>query len=320
MKQAILAGAMLLAATGGTLAQDREAIHIGAPNWFAGELVAALLTRIIEDRFGVPTVTVPGTNAELFDGITTPGGGVDIHTDIWLPNHAGWVDPALEAGEIRLSSAVYEGVDALCVPRYVSEQYGINSVDDLIGPNGRDIFDVNGDGRGDIWIGAEGWGSTEVMQVKMRDYGLEAHLDPMLLPEGDFQTILFERQASRLPVAFYCYQPHVWFALDYITVLEEEPYDPARYVKISSADSDTWLEESRIETGDIIKDVQVGYATRLETIHPEVAGFLSRFGLSGEELTELIFLIQVKEIGMEFVVDDWVAMNRARIDAWLAGG
>jgi len=315
-----LLGLAVVLAAPAAVAQQRQTINVGQPNWFAGELVGEILARVIEERFDIPTQTVPGTNGEIFEGMTQPDGGVDIHADIWMPNHAGWVGPALQADQIALSGNAYEGVDALCVPRYVSEEYGINTVADLIGSNGRDIFDVNGDGRGDIWIGAEGWGSTEVMQVKMRDYGLEEFLDPLLISEGDFQEVLFARQASRQPVAFYCYQPHVWFALDYITVLEEAPYDPASYVKIASAESENWLEESRISTGDIIKDVQIGYATRLRDTHPEVVGFLSSFGLSGDELTELIFLIQVKDIGMEYVVDDWIALNSARIDQWVSGG
>lgn len=318
MRHLTLGLAALLATASAVSAQDRETINVGLPNWFAGEVVGTLLATIIEDRFGVPTEMIAGTNAEIFEQMAAPDGNIDIHSDVWMPNHAGWIDPAQADGTIALSQNAYEGVDALCVPRYVSQEYGINTVEDLIGPNGREIFDVNGDGRGDIWIGAEGWGSTEVMQVKMRDYGLETYLDPLLISEGDFQEILFERQANREPVAFYCYQPHVWFALDYITVLEEAPYDPADYVKVSSADSANWLAESRIETGDIIKDVQVGYSTRLEDSHPDVARFLSSFGLSGEELTELIFLIQVKGIGIEYVVDDWIALNAERIDAWTA--
>lgn len=310
--------AWVLATTSIAHAQQRENIVVGQPNWFAGELVGSILATIIEDRFGIPTQVVAGTNGEIFDEMVAPNGAIDIHPDVWLPNQGGWVYPALQAGTIALSSNSYEGVDALCVPQYVSDEYGINTVADLVGPNGREIFDVTGDGRGDVWIGAQGWGSTEVMQVKMRDYGLQEYLDPLLLSEGDFQDILFERQANRQPIAFYCYQPHVWFALDYITVLEEAPYDPANYIKVSSAESDNWLAESRVETGDIIKDVQLGYATRLQNSHPEIVNFLSEFGLSGDELTELIFLIQVKDIGINYVVDDWIAMNSERIDDWIA--
>ncbi|WP_316013334.1 glycine betaine ABC transporter substrate-binding protein [Roseobacter sp. HKCCA0434] len=313
----VLVGVIASFAPGLVHAQD--VIRVGQPNWFAGELIGQMLSTIMEERLGVETELVSGTNPELFAGIAAGDGSVDIHSDIWMPNHAGWVEPMLESGDIVLSEARYDGVDALCVPRYVSDEYDINTVQDLISERGREIFDLDDDGRGEIWIGAEGWGSTEVMQVKMRDYGLDQHLDGMLMGEGEFQDILFDRQASREPVAFYCYQPHVWFALDYITVLEEPPHDPANYIKVSSADSDTWLEDSRIETADLIKDVQVGFSSRLRDSHPQVATLLSNFGLSGEELTELIFLVQVKEIGMDFVVDDWVALNGDRIDAWLSG-
>lgn len=301
-----------------TSASAQEAVRIGQPNWFAGELIANILSRVIEQEFGVETVLVPGGNAEIFSAMAAADGEIDIHSDTWMPNHAAWVDPAIEQGAIALSQANYDGVDALCVPRYVSEEFGINSVADLISERGREIFDVNADGRGDIWIGADGWGSTRVMQVKMRDYGLQDHLDGILMPEGDFQNILFERMAAREPIAFYCYQPHFWFAYDYITVLEEPAYDPTRWSLVSPDDSADWLADSEILTGDEIKDVQISYSTRLEQSHPEVAQFLSVFGVSGEAMTELIFLAQVKEIGLEFVVDDWLAANEALIATWRA--
>ncbi|WP_162844872.1 glycine betaine ABC transporter substrate-binding protein [Pontivivens insulae] len=308
----------LLSATSAS-AQSPDPIRIGQPNWFAGELIAKILANVIEAEFDVAVELVPGSNPELFGGMVADTPTVDIHTDTWMPNHASWVNPAVAAGTMALSQSAYPGVDAMCVPQYVSEQYDIRSVDDLISERGREIFDIDADGRGDIWIGAEGWGSTRVMQVKMEGYGLSAELTPMLMSEGDWQEILFDRMAAREPVAFYCYQPHVWFAYDYITVLEEPPHDPANWQLVSPEESENWIAESNITSADDIKDVQITYATRLRDSHPEVAGFLSQFGVSGEAMTELIFLAQVKEIGLEFVVEDWIAVNQPLIDDWVAG-
>ncbi len=33
-------------------------------------------------------------------------------------------------------------------------------------------MDSDGNGKGEFWIGADGWASANVNQVKLRDYGL----------------------------------------------------------------------------------------------------------------------------------------------------
>ncbi|WP_162844885.1 glycine betaine ABC transporter substrate-binding protein [Pontivivens insulae] len=297
---------------------QEQTVRIGQPNWFAGELVSLMLERIINERLGLSVERVPGTNAEIFDGILSETPTLDLHADTWMPNQAFWVQPGLDSGALALSGTSYPGIDGICVPQYVETQLGVDSVSQLTDPEVAALFDLDDDGRGEIWLGAEGWASTRVMQVKMEGYDLSRQLDPVLLSEEDWQTVLLNRIAAQEPVLFYCYQPHMWFALDYITVLDEPPHDPALWQLVSPEESATWIEDSNIRSADVIKDVQVSYATRLRESHPDVARLLSRFGLSGEEMTEMIFLAQVKDIGLEYVVDDWISANQSLIDQWIA--
>ncbi|RED18519.1 glycine betaine ABC transporter substrate-binding protein [Pontivivens insulae] len=298
-------------------AQSADPIRIGQPSWFSGELISLILERVIEDNFDVEVERVPGSNGEIYDGMVAEPSTYDIHADSWMPNQIRWVGPGQEAGTIALSGTNYRGVDGMCVPTYVVEDYGISRVEDLISDRGRDIFDINGDGRGDLWVGADGWVSQQVMLAKADGYDLTSQLDTVVMGEAEWQAILFDALAARQPVAFYCYQPHSWFAYDYLTMLEEPPHDPENYTLVSPEDSENWLEESNIASASVIKNVQIAYATRLRDSHPQIATLLSQFGVEAEQMTELIFLAQVKEIGMEFVVEDWVAANQALIQEWV---
>jgi len=40
-------------------------------------------------------------------------------------------------------------------------------------------MDSDGNGKGEIWIGAPGWASANVNEVKVRDYGLQPFMEPI---------------------------------------------------------------------------------------------------------------------------------------------
>ena len=46
-------------------------------------------------------------------------------------------------------------------------------------------MDSDGNGKGEFWIGADGWASANVNQVKLRDYGLyDAGIEPIRAAEA----------------------------------------------------------------------------------------------------------------------------------------
>ena len=49
----------------------------------------------------------------------------------------------------------------------------ISHINDLLSPDLSAALDTNGDGKGEMWIGATGWASTNVEKVRGRDYGYD---------------------------------------------------------------------------------------------------------------------------------------------------
>jgi glycine betaine/proline transport system substrate-binding protein len=66
----------------------------------------------------------------------------------------------------------------------MATDHGINSIYDLVTPQAQELFDLNDDGKGEIWVGAPGWGSTKINEVKVRDYGISDFLEPTTEDEG----------------------------------------------------------------------------------------------------------------------------------------
>lgn len=298
-----------------TLAQD---IVIGEPNWFSGAVVANVLHEIIEGRTALEVEIKPGTNPEIFDAIADDTGAYHVHADVWMPGHTQWVDRGRQNDAIALSGAQYDGRIGMCTPRYTAQALDLRSVRDMARPDVIAALDPEGDGI-PYWVGGEGWQMSAVGQIKLRDYGLPDTYQPLIAGEGVYQEDLYAAMANREHVVFACYEPMSWFAMEFIEYIEEPAYGTDTYELVLPGDSENWLEESTIRTAEELSSVSVGYSLNMVREHPELANFFANFGLSNDDVTEFMFLVDMKGIDMESAVADWVAANAARIDAWFAG-
>ena len=71
--------------------------------------------------------------------------------------------------------------------------------------------------------------------------------------------------------------------------------------------------------GEVALDCE-DLSAELGALREKAAALLERFGLSNEDMVEFMFLADIKGIAIEEVVADWVAINEARIAAWLPAG
>ncbi len=314
-KVALLCTAAVLAA-GAVHAQEK--VMIGEPSWPGAKIMANLIGQVIETRLGGEVGYAPGANAVIFEAMDGGRGDIDVHPDVWLPNQSSFTDKFVDgAGTVSLSDGAYEGRSGFCVPNYMVEKHNISSVFDLATPEGQELFDTNGDGKGEIWVGASGWASTNVHLVKSRDYGIDTFLEPTTEDEAVFYARLKDAIAAEQGVVFYCYKPHYVHALYPVTILEEPEYDAAAY-NIKTPDEDAnWFENSSIMTGDEVKTVRVAHSNSLEERNPAAASFLTAIDMSADELSKLTYEVVVQGGEIEAVVSSWIAENGDIVDGWL---
>ena len=241
-----------------------------------------------------------------------------MHPDVWLPNQSSFTDEYVdEKGTVALSKGYYEGRSGFCTPTYMAEEHGIKSVFDLGTPMAQELYDTNNDGKGEIWVGASGWASTNVHRVKVRDYGIETFLELATEDETVFYARLRDAIAARQGVVFYCYKPHYVHALYDVTILEEPEYDPAQYNIIQPDQDADWYNKSRIMTGDQVKTIRVAHSRSLESRAPAVAAFLTNIDMDADELSKLTYEVVVLRKEIEPVVTAWIEANGETVDGWL---
>jgi glycine betaine/proline transport system substrate-binding protein len=318
MKRAVLGGvsAVILTAAS-SMSMAAEKVNIGAPAWTGAQAIAHLIQEVVETRIGGEANLVPGNNASIFQAMDQGRGDIDVHPDVWLPNQESFTKKYVDgAGTVVLSDKYYEGKQSFCVTKDFAEKNGVTSIFDLARPEVAGLMDSDGNGKGEIWIGAPGWASANVNEIKVRDYGLLPFMEPIRADQAVMTATVGDSIRKNVGYAFYCYSPHaIWFQYD-IVRLEEPAFDPANYIALQPSDDPDWYEKSKVMTEDALKKVQIAYSKSLRERSPAIADLLANIQLDGDTVSSFAFEIEGGK-DPSLVAKEWVAANSERVDGWL---
>lgn len=312
----LLSGVMLGAMT--TAAPAAEKVNIGVPSWTGAQAIAHLLQAVVVERIGGEAGLVPGNNATIFQAMDQGKGDIDVHPDVWLPNQESFTKKYVDgAGTVMLNKNPYEGNQGFCVSKNFGEANSVTDISDLGRPDVAAKMDSDSDGKGEMWIGAPGWASANVNEVKVRDYDLLPFIEPVRAEESVKTARVKDSIAKNEGYAFYCYKPHaIWYMFD-VKMLTEPKYDPAKYVMKQPSDTPDWYKESKVMTKDALKNVQIAYSKSLKSRSPAIFEFFGRFSLTADDVSSFAYEISGKGRKPADVAREWMKKNPGRVDAWL---
>lgn len=310
--------AFLVVATSMFGAQAAD-VRIGVPNWTSVEMTAHVIKEVAETRLGLSVELVEADNDTIYTAMGEEG-TIDLHPETWLPNHQSYIDRyAGEDGQIILKEGHFNAIQGICVTRDAVTMSDVQTIHDLSDPAKAAAFDHNGDGRGEIWIGAEGWLSTPIEKVRAKTYGYAEHFDLVVMDESDGINALDAAVKAGEPFAFFCYGPHHVFQLYDLAVLEEPAHDPKRWVMITPDQASDWLEQSMIDVAWPPTHVHMAYARSLQDSHPAMVSFLDQMSLNSRQVSGWTYAREVEMADPEPFAKAWVANNADLVDEWLSG-
>ncbi len=147
-------------------------VVIGVPNWPSVRVTAHVLKTVMEDNLGLEVELQNGTNPVVFEAMDS--GAMHVHPEVWLPNQANLEAKFVkDKGTVRQNPNGVNGDQAMCVTKGTQERTGISELSELTNPDMAKNFDTDGDGKGEIWIGAAGWASTNVEKIRAKSYGYD---------------------------------------------------------------------------------------------------------------------------------------------------
>jgi glycine betaine/proline transport system substrate-binding protein len=312
LRKVSLAALMMLAAYAPAQAAD---LLIAMPNWPSGQAAANIIKYGIKQKLDLDADVREMGSMTAFAGMDT--GEVAAYPEVWLPNLDALVKKYVDGRKtVHLSPKGVLAKQGICVTRETADKYGIKDISDLADPKKASVFDTDGDGKGEMWIGALGWSSTSIEKIRAKSYGYEKTMTLLQMPEELAMAAVDAAVATDKPIAFYCYSPHHIFKLHDIVELTEPKYDPAKWHIVMPSDDPDWLTKSEAPVAWDASHFYVGFSSSTAERLPKLAAFLSNIDFTPEEVTEMSYALQVDRQDPAKYAQDWIAKHEDRLNAW----
>lgn len=310
-----------------------EKVVLADLTWDEPRAVNAVLAEILTNTYGAEVSLIAADQTAVFAAMAKGDGSVDVHPAVWSGAQQSNIDRFVTAeGKVRLNAKPYDATDGFYVPKFFAEKHGIKSIDDLKKPEIASLFDVNGDGRGDYWPGAPGWGVTNIYRVKGVSYGLEELYDPLVASDALLKSQLASVEAKQEGgLLFYYWKPEALHQAYELVKLDEPPFDgfamdskkdtpeykaDGCYKYVDPKESPDWLKLSRITCATPAQPIYIAYSTQLEERAPEIAAFLKNVAIEPEEVGAWIYAMTIDKKDPATVAKEWIAANPDRVKSW----
>ncbi|WP_298936202.1 glycine betaine ABC transporter substrate-binding protein [uncultured Ruegeria sp.] len=292
-------------------------IVIGVPNWPSVNATAHILKVAIEENLGLEVELQNGTNPIVFEAMDS--GAMHVHPEVWMPNQQNLHDTYVkDKGTVTFNGNGVEAFQGMCVDKATAEANGITSIDDLTNPDIAALFDSNGDGQGELWIGAPGWASTNVEKVRAKSYGYDQVFE---LTEID-ETVAYANLDNAIKAGDawvgFCYTPHYVFELHDLQVLEEPAYDAAKWNVIQPTDDPDWLAKSDAGVAWDLAYLHLHYAKSLEEEYPQVATMLANMKLDTDTVSAMTYALVIDGKEPLAYAQEWVGANEDAVLGWMS--
>jgi glycine betaine/proline transport system substrate-binding protein len=293
-----------------TLAAD---IVVGVPNWPSVTVTANVIKEVIEKNLGLTVELQTGTNPVIFEAMDK--GSMHIHPEVWLPNQQGLFDQF--AAKLEMNPIATSAVQGVCVNKAAIDA-GIADISDLTDPAKAALLDSDGNGKGELYIGATGWASTTVEKAKAHGYGYDQIVDLVELDEGVAYSQLDAAITGGKAWAGFCYKPHHLFTVHpEMAILTEPAYDAAKWKALTPEEDADWLAKSSVAMAWPPAFIQPVFAKDVETKSPQVATLMRSIDISADELGAFSYAVVIDGKDAAVVASEWIAANPDRVAAWL---
>lgn len=316
-------------------AQPAERVVLGEHEWDGAIAIMQVLKTVLEDRLKSEVDTLAASQEVIAAGLDKGDGSVDVFADLYMPNRKELWDKYIAKGSretILTNARPYELIEGIYVPGYVQDKYNIRSVNDLLKPDIASLFDSDGDGRGEIWAGPTGWGSTNIMLVKTKSYGLDTTMTALETSDAVMKASLKTAYERKTPLVFYFWEPESIFAAYDIRKLEEPAFDgyasdnmkddpkykaDGCWKMYQPKDRQDWFEASEVTCAWPASRSYVAFSKSLETRAPRAAKFLSQVYFQKEWVSDWILKMSADRAAIGDIAREWVAANPAVVDEWV---
>jgi len=182
---------------------------------------------------------------------------------------------------------------------------------DLADPEVSAAFDTNGDGRGEIWIGAPGWRSTRATEDLLRSYGIWEFWEAQEFSDTILKAKLRQFHAQDRPIVFYGFEPdwiHAAYDLRALLISPQNGRCPNVLGIVPLGDGCAFEPVA----------VHLAYAARLEATYPDAARLIRSIAFRTIDVNAWLALLADGDLSPAEIARQWRDENPHIIAAWRA--
>ncbi|AQT09483.1 ABC transporter substrate-binding protein [Pseudomonas protegens] len=268
-----------------------QPIHFADLNWESGSLITEILRIMVEQGYGLPTDTLPGTTITLETALAN--NDIQVIGEEWAGRSPVWVKAEAEGKVQALGDTVKGATEGWWVPEYVIKgdpAKGIKplapelrSVADLA--RYKDVFkDPESPDRGRFLNSPIGWTSEIVNQQKLKAYGLQDSYVNFRSGSGAALDAEISSAIRRgKPILFYYWSPTPLLGRFKLVQLQEPPFDAEAWKTLTDA-----ANPNPRPTRSLASRLSIGVSTPFQKQYPQLAQFFAKVDLPIEPLNRAL--------------------------------
>ena len=174
-----------------------------AEEWFQTNLVSLGLKDLGYDVKEPKSVQMQAAFTAVANGDAT------FYAVFWYPlMKAFWEKNGGDAKLMMVGQMVDDSIQGYLIDKKTADAYKIKTINQLKDPKLAKLFDIDGDGKGDLYGCDPGWGCERTIEHQLDAYGLR---DTITHKQGSYFTIIadaIERIKAGKPTLYYTWTPN----------------------------------------------------------------------------------------------------------------
>lgn len=253
--------------------------------------------------------------------VAVGNGDLTFYGAHWEPlHHAYWEESGGDENLQRVGRLAQNSLQGYLIDKKTADATGIKFIEELKDPEKAKIFDIDGNGKADLYGCEPGWGCERVIEHHLDAYGLR---DTVEHKQGGYFAIIpdaIERIKSGEPALYYTWTP-LWVS----AVLR--PGEEVTWLNVETTDlpegesgANTTV-EGLGNLGFSVNDQMVIANTEFLDANPSAKKFFELVQVPIEDINAENLLINEGEnsdADIKRHATDWVAAHQAEWDQWIA--
>ncbi len=314
-KSIVLAGMLFVAASGPASAAD-----VVKPTWngITEELFQTFLVMEGLRELGFE-VEEPAQLQIPIAHMAIANGDATFYASHWKPLHnAFWEEAGGDEKLMRIGTLSSNSLQGYLIDKKTADETGIKFLNELADPEKAKLFDIDGNGKADLYGCEPGWGCERVIEHQLDAFGLR---DTIEHRQGGYFAIMpdaIERIQSGQPTLYYTWTP-LWVSA-VLRPGEEVAWLNVEETSLPDGDTANTTVEGLGNLGFPVNDQMVIANTEFLEANPSARQFFEDFTIPIEDINAQNLLVHEGQDSNGQILQhakDWIASHQSQWDQWI---